>query len=276
MDKGYPVNRLRAEITYKKLLIKAGFKEAIYIPNHYFRKETEKTAMVINLKYYDDTVGILYGFCSTAIWDESDLIEQYGIADYVCNLREFVEIKANDDEELAREMINRFYRKYHQVEKDELLCITKEKRKQFMKQITSVLKPLGFRKKGNRWIKQINDSLMFAFDVEKNTYADLYYFDVGAYSLASSKEMWCFGEQLETGGTEIFDWKAHGGVTECEFDWQLQSTEELHKIINGAMEKYLSLFMNTPLAELGTERFIWEGCLCNRDCCEECWVQKNM
>ena len=43
-----------------------------------------------------------------------------------------------------------------------------------------------------------------------------------------------------------------------------------------AIETYIQPILQTPFSELGKESRIWTGCLCQRDRCEACWVEKNL
>ena len=52
--------------------------------------------------------------------------------------------------------------------------------------------------------------------------------------------------------------------------------KELNCLLNEAIQSILSPIINTPLAELGNQKEIWQGCTCPRNKCNACWVQKNL
>ena len=120
----------------KRLL---NIKEATKNPNHFYRKATEKTAFIVNLKYLTDGIGIVYGFCSTASLRDQyaeAFLGEYGKNDDECNLRFFVKIDAEISDSEAKKMIDACYRTYALTEKDIILEIVKEKRKAFVTNVT--------------------------------------------------------------------------------------------------------------------------------------------
>ena len=194
---------------YKKELLDYGFKEATSRPLHFYKELTEKTAFIVNLKAIPVGVGIVYGVASTAVlWTEGDwdYFRQQGRSDDDINLRFYSEINSQEDEARMGNAIADLYQTYLHRDKDELLADVKEKRKQFIQEITNVLKPLGFRKKGNQWRRKISDDIMLQFWADKSPYADLYYFEVGVYSMIPPGGMLCYGKRMDIKKTDIFDW----------------------------------------------------------------------
>ena len=264
--------------TYRQQLLDAGFAEASQRPFHFWKSITEKTAFIVNLKTLSKGVGVVYGVISTAVfWSEGDrnFFKQFGRSDDDCNLRFYIEVMSVDDETNARGEICRLYEEYLHIEKDALLATVKERRKQFIQQITNVLKPLGFRKKGNQWRKPLSENIMLQFWADKDPYSDLYYFEVDIYALNPPGGVWCYSKRLDTKGTDIFDWKGYS-EPHRRFDWQLQSTEDLLEIVNRAYEEELHPFIVYGIEEMGKKPFVWQGCFCNRKHCESCWVEKNL
>ena len=58
-------------------------------------------------------------------------------------------------------------------------------------------------------------------------------------------------------------------------DWQALSKEEFEFFLNRSVVPNLELIINTPLYELGKLPMIWTNCSCDRNKCEQCWVEKN-
>lgn len=264
--------------TCKQQLFDAGFAEATKRPMHFWKSLTEKTAFIVNLKELSAGVGIVYGVISTAVfWTEGDwdYFRQFGRSDDSCNLRFYIEIKSVDGEAKARTEICELYEEYLHIDKDTLLATVKERRKQFIQQITDVLKPLGFRKKGNQWRKPLSENIMLQFWADKDPYSDLYYFEVDIYALNPPGGVWCYSRRLDAKETDIFDWKGYS-EPHRRFDWQLQSTEDLLEIVNRAYEQELSPFLRNGIEEMGKQPFVWHNCICNRKRCADCWVEKNL
>lgn len=264
---------------YRKMLVEHGFDEATQNPFHFLRKLTDKTAFIINLKELPYGTGIVYGVISTALLGVRDgyceYFNQHGQFDGSCNLRFYLEILTESDAVVAADTIGMLYQKYLYIDKDTLLTNVKELRKQFILQITNVLKPLGFRKKGNQWRRKLSDDIMLQFWADKDPYSDLYYFEVDIYSLIPPGGVWCCSKRLDTKGTDIFDWK-NASEPHRRFDWQLQSTDDLLEIVNRAYEQELRPFLENDLFEMGKKSFVWNECICKRTRCENCWVEKNL
>ncbi len=256
---------------YKNLLLENNFEEATRVPLHFWKKLTDKTAFVVNLKELQFGVGIVYGVMSTAIlWTAEawDYFKQHGCSDDDCNLRFYLEICSHADEITASNTIGELYRNYLHTDKDTLLAEVKERRKLFLQQITDVLKPLSFQKKGNRWRKHISEDIDIQFWADKSPYSDLYYFqvDIGGG--------WCYSERLITTETDFFDFKNYS-EPDKRFDWQLQSAENLQAIVQRAYEEKMKPFLENELTEMGRQPFVWERCRCDRTKCPDCWVQRN-
>lgn len=263
---------------FRAQLLEAGFTEATQNALHFWKNLTEKTAFIVNLKTVPAGVGVVYGVMSTAIlWTAGDwdFFKQHGSSDDDCNLRFYQQICSETDEAEACSVIGSLYEQYRHTDKDTLLAVVKERRKQFIQQITNVLKPLGFRKKGNQWRKPLSENIMLQFWADKSPYADLYYFEVDIYAQNPPGGVWCYTKRLDTKGTDIFDRKGYS-EPHRRFDWQLQSTEDLLEIVKRAYEEELRPLLETDLTELGKQPFVWQGCICQRKHCPTCWVEKNL
>lgn len=266
--------------TYKEILIKNGFQEALDIncsPFHFWKRLTDKTAFIVNLKDLENKVGVVYGVISTAVFwtdDEWGFFKLIGRSDEDCNLRFYVEIHSDEDEVSAKISIEKLYQEYLYIDKDALLANVKQRRKEFIKQITDFFKPLGFRKKGNQWRKQLSENIMLQFWADKDPYSDLYYFEFDVFSINPPGGLWCYDIRLDTQGTEIFDWKKMSQPN-TRFDWQLQATEDLLEIVTFAYEQEMKPFLENDLSEMGKLPYIWDACTCQRKHCPNCWIEKN-
>ena len=171
---------------YREMLLAAGFRE----PAERFSRSwhwlfckplTSLTAFVVNLQGYDDHVEVTYGCASTAtalMTGNEDAVAALDIASDEITLRARLTLRDGaEDASAIREM----YEAFRTVEKDELLTLAKERRKAFIREIAVCLKPLGFRKQGNIWRREMPQGLTLAFHLQKSSYADLYYFNIDLY-----------------------------------------------------------------------------------------------
>ncbi len=232
----------------------------------FFKQGTELTAFIVNLKEIGEGIEVVFGWASTAFTlmkgCENSLIEN-GIWNEYINIREKVIILHDEKNTIANQRIKEMYDKYSTLEKDELLEIAKQKRKEFINKIGVRLKPLGFKKKGNAWNKFIDDEFYVMFDVQKSNFSDEYYFNV----------------IVNTNNREFVGECFYGRVFPeelCPLDWQLFPGDKFMTFLDKEVVDLLVHIINTPLLELGKEKMIWEGCTCERDNCTVCWVEKNL
>ncbi len=262
--------------SYRALLLEAGFAEASKNPFHFWKILYDKTAFIVNLKILPDGVGVVYGCTSTAsLWTEKDWEYFYetGASDDDCKLRYYAQILSESDEATVGESIRALHERYREVEKDDLLKDVKERKKEFINRIHARLKPLGFRKKGNQWKKQLNDELILAFCADKPPFCDLFYFEVYILTKSPSYCMGCYNKRLEALGTDIFDFKIYS-ESHYRYDWQLQA-EEFEPYFERILQEEILPLVNTDLSDLGKNPEIAKRCYCPQDRCASCWIAKE-
>ncbi|MBQ4102570.1 MAG: DUF4304 domain-containing protein [Oscillospiraceae bacterium] len=249
---------------YKDLLLAAGFSEAKELPLHFFKETNSYVAFIVNI-VCNDGVEICYGFSSTAFTrmsgDEMALIN-YGVRSEDITLREKEKITASEDEARVAQTIYEYHQRYCAVSKEELLLLAKEKRKGFVNIISDQLKPLGFKKKNSTWTYSLNENYYVSFNAQKSAYSDSYYFNIYIGLFGTNNYGDCFYTRVSP----------QNDVT----DWQLISKEEFLSWLHTMIETDLLPIINTPLAELGAKKDIWQGCYCKREKCQNCWVEKNL
>ena len=245
----------------REKILSANFQEAEWEFRQFsfYRCTLEKIAFIVNLKDYGDHVSVTYGF--TSIVDQ-DHLKHYGEDNNDIKLR-FCSVIKNEQDlvTVAREMQN-VYDTYLGRSKDEILSLKKERQKQFLQKIAEKLKPLGFKKKGAKWTRFLDSDFCLEFEAQKSQWTDEYYFNVSVYHKDIQFPQ-CYGTRLNTNGKGIYN-------------WQLMTDEELNCLLNEAIQSILIPIINTPLAELGCQKEIWQGCTCPRNKCNACWVQKNL
>ena len=222
------------------MLGEAGFCRSKVFEHRFFRQITELTALIVNLRKVDDGVQIVYGVSSTAFTkmagSENALID-CGVDDSDCTLREKAVIQDINCKDAAGCIVKAFFDTYMHLEKDALLDAAKEKRKQFINRIAVRLKPLGFKKKGNKWYRRIGDTFELTFEAQKSGFSDEYYFNVVLRSDMNTRIFPCYYERV------MFN-------DEAMFDWQLLSDHEITALIDAAVNDHLMPLINSDEIKL--------------------------
>lgn len=208
--------------------------------------------------------GVVFGWAFQGKGEAGEhVLCEYGIDANECNLRFFHGVSTEADWCEAKSAIEKCYRDYLEWTKDELLALIKEKRKAFIQRFTARLKPLGFRKKSNHWLRTIGEKYVFEVDAQKSMYSDEYYVNLsitpqefkGTYLI-------CFHSRIPFGGGYIVD-------------WQLTPGEEIERVLDSMMGEYVIPAVEGNLTELGQLDRIQKNCHCKRIHCPDCWVEKN-
>lgn len=254
---------------YRTRLVCEGFAEASRNPLHFWRRLHDKTAFVINLKPTVNGIGVVYGCTSIAGFDKTFLCED-GVSDDDCKIRYYKQICSETDEVSIGESIQLLHEQYREIDKDALLKDAKEHKKEFINQIHTRLKPLGFRKKGYQWSKILNDKLILKFCADLPPFLDLFYFEVHILTQNPSYCMGCYNKRLEAPGTDVLDFRKYSESTR-RFDWQLQADEFESYFERVLQEEILPLISNNP-EELRNNPEIIRWCHCPMDRCDSCWL----
>lgn len=232
----------------------------------FFKPMTELTAFIVNLRGNDVSVEVTFGYASTAFTRftgcENALIER-GVSNEDITIREKVIIRDEADEIIAKNKIDEMYKAYQYVKKDDLLVLAKEKRKAFIQQIHTRLKPLGFRKKANSWTYTIDDTFYLMFNAQKSDFSDTYYFNVYIGKNGTNDYGDCYYTRIAPEDM-------------CPMDWQTLSKDDFYLFLDDSVVPELVKIISTPLTELGQQAFYWPDCLCDRKKCESCWMKKNL
>lgn len=223
MEAIYPQKSERY-MKYREMLFSKGFSEAKKKNGHFFRQATEHTAFVINFE--DDEEGcitIMYGFASTSYMagDEEWFLNHGAYIDD-CQVRNILCIWDSKSQADAGKRISDFYEQYRNHSKDEILSVKKERQKRFLDHFARTLKPLGFKKKGTKWTKALENGSALTFDAQKSAFSDRYYFNVtvhdasNLYIVYSNERVVMYGQ-----GT---------------YNWQLMTEEQIDDLIQYAIK----------------------------------------
>ena len=251
-------------LAYREKLLAAGFWEADrdYRQYYFYRCVAEKVAFILNLKDMGDYIRVVFGFTTVGDAAAEAFLKEHGTDDDDIKLRYLAIIETEADAEHATARIRDILALHGGCSKDEIQARKKERQKQFLQTITDKLKPLCFKKKNTTWTCPLEGDFLLSFQAQKSQWSDVYYWNI-SISHSAVPFPQCFATRLVTNGTSL-----------C--NWQLLSDEEWASTLDQAVNNYLLPFMRTPLAELGRRGEIWQGCLCNREKCENCWVEKNV
>ena len=248
-------------LSYRDAALKSGMQEAAWEHSqfHFYRRTADKAAFALNLKDFGTHIRVVYGF--TTIPDE-DFFRDNGGDDDDIKLRHAATIRDDEDEAEAARAIQAVFEQYRHTAKDDILALKKERQKEFLSRIHAYLKPLGFAKKASKWTRKLPDDLILEFEAQKSSYSDVYYFNISLYPVGQPYPA-CFSARLTTDGEQTHN-------------WQILTDERFQDIMKRAIETYIRPILQTPLSELGKDSRVWAGCLCQRDRCEACWVEKNL
>ena len=222
----YPKQSARY-MQYRDKLLAAGFSEAKQHYGHFFRQATEKTAFVINLDDEEYGVSVMYGFASTAFMaGDEEWFANNGSDNDSCQVRNILSVCDERDEPNAAEIISAFYMQYKGYSKDEILALKKERQKAFLDHFTPALKPLGFRKKGAKWSKDLCNGTALSFEAQKSAYSDEYYFNVSVHDISDFYARQSY-ERVVVHDSQIYN-------------WQLMTDEQIENLIQYALTKYVT------------------------------------
>ncbi len=233
---------------------------------HFYKPMTDLTAFVVNLTGKDEYIQITYGYASTAFTrcsGDENTLDEWGISDESVTLREKIHIHDANDEQIAKDKIAQMYERYAQTQKDDLLLVAKNKQKEFIQQIASKLKPLGFKKKANTWTRILEDEYYLMFNVQKSAFSDECYFNIYIGKNGTNDYGDCYYTRIAPQEMYPLDWQS---ISKEDFDLFLEKIA-------------IPMFQNiiaTPLSQLGKVPSYWKGCTCNHTKCQQCWMEKNL
>ncbi|MBQ7323522.1 MAG: DUF4304 domain-containing protein [Clostridia bacterium] len=248
-------------LSLREKILNTNFKEAEWEFRQFgfYRCTLEKVAFIVNLKDEGDHISVIYGY--TSIVDQ-DHLKNYGEDNSNIKLRFCSVVKTEQDQMAVASDVKKVYDTYFDKSKDEILSLKKERQKQFLQKIAEKLKPLGFKKKNAKWTRALDSDFCLEFEAQKSRWSDEYYFNISIYHKDIQYPQ-CYGTRLNTNRKGIYN-------------WQLMTDEELNCLLDVAIQSFLMPIINTPFAELGKRKEIWQGCTCSRNKCNTCWVHKNL
>ena len=216
-------------------LIKNGFKRGIYYQERFYKYLTNQTAFVINIRDHGKFVNIVYGITTVSLNQElREHFEKFIQDDYNITLRNITSFATIDEENKISNDINDFYSKCHLLNKEELLDVSKEKRKEFINCFKTLLKPYGLKKKSNKWSKDLDGNLILNFYLNKSIYSDVYYLDLWI-NVQDKPNRLCYSKRYAYNNNYTINWQF---LNLNEFMQYLKKTliEDIDLIINSKID----------------------------------------
>ena len=179
-------------------------------------------------------------------------LNQLGVNSDEITVRSLIKYTYGDPELSIWSTIQSFYDQYANYSKDELLTLAKERKKDFLNAIKLKLKPLGLKKRGNRWSISLNQHYNLSFSVEKTRFCDCYRFSYDIQCVESDNPYrYCCIIPI---GYDYKDGKQ-------DYNWQCHSVAELDRFFEFIIEDILlpiincdTLQLNDLIAEINTAR----------------------
>lgn len=217
---------------YREMMFEKGFSEAKQKTGHFFRQATEQTAFVINLEVDEDScITILYGFTSTAYMaGDEEWFVNHGSDMDDCQVRNILCIWDAESEAGAKTIISNFYEQYKNHAKEEILAVKKERQKEFLAHFARALKPLGFKKKGTKWTRELENGRALTFDAQKSSFSDQYYFNITVHEASNLYTTYSY-ERVVMYGSDIYN-------------WQLMTQDQIENLIQYALKNYIEPKLN--------------------------------
>ena len=222
LPKTYPQKSVRY-MQYRESLLSHGFSEATDCYGNFLLPTTENAAFIVNLGDEEYGVNIVYGFASTA--GDPAWFADHGVDNETCQVRNITFVHDEKTEEEASLEISDFYRQYESLSKDEILALKKERQKVFLGYFTRAFKPLGFKKKGAKWTKALNNGSSLSFEAQKSAYSDQYYFNVSIHADDDFYKRNHY-ERVVIDKSDIYN-------------WQLMSEEQIENLIQFILKTHI-------------------------------------
>ena len=219
-------------IKYSEILFSNSFSEAKQKEGHFFRQATEQTAFVVNFENDEEScITILYGFASTAYMaGDEEWFGNHGADIDDCQVRNILCVWDEESEANARTSISDFYEQYKNHTKEEILAVKKERQKEFLAHFARALKPLGFKKKGTKWTRELENGRALTFDAQKSAFSDQYYFNVTVHEASNLYATHSY-ERVVMYGSGIYN-------------WQLMTQDQIENLIQYTLKNYIEPKLN--------------------------------
>ena len=242
-------------------LIKNGFKRGIYYQERFYKYLTNQTAFIINVRDHGKFISIVYGINTVSLDKElRNHFENFSETDDNITLRKNISFSSLEEEILVNNIIKEFYYKYETLNKEQLLTVSKEKRKDFIDCFKTLLKPYGLKKKSNKWSKDLDENLTLNFHLNKSIYSDIYYLDLWI-NVQDKPNRLCYS-------------KRYSYYNNYTINWQFLNLNEFMQYLKKTLIEDIDLIINSKIEDLHLKEEIFENSFCEKNICDNCKFNK--
>lgn len=242
-------------------LIKNGFKRGIYYQERFYKYLTNQTAFIINVRDHGKFISIVYGINTVSLDKElRNHFENSSETDDNITLRKNISFSNLEEEILVNNIIKEFYYKYETLNKEQLLTVSKEKRKDFIDCFKTLLKPYGLKKKSNKWSKDLDENLTLNFHLNKSIYSDVYYLDLWI-NVQDKPNRLCYS-------------KRYAYNNNYTINWQFLNLNEFMQYLKKTLIEDIDLIINSKIEDLDLKEETFENTFCEKNICDNCKFNK--
>lgn len=245
---------------YSKL-IDNGFTQSSIYQDRFYKYLTNQTAFIINVRDHGKFISIVYGINTVSLDKElRNHFENFSEDDDNITLRKNISFSNLEEEILVNNIIKEFYYKYETLNKEQLLTVSKEKRKEFIDCFKTLLKPYGLKKKSNKWSKDLNENLTLNFYLNKSIYSDVYYLDLWI-NVQDKPNRLCYS-------------KRYSYYNNYTINWQFLNLNEFMQYLKKTLIEDIDLIINSKIDDLHLKDETFENTFCEKNICDNCKFNK--
>lgn len=245
---------------YSKL-IDNGFTQSSIYQDRFYKYLTNQTAFIINVRDHGKFISIVYGINTVSLDKElRNHFENFSETDDNITLRKNISFSNLEEEILVNNIIKEFYYKYETLNKEQLLTVAKEKRKEFIDCFKTLLKPYGLKKKSNKWSKDLDENLTLNFHLNKSIYSDVYYLDLWI-NVQDKPNRLCYS-------------KRYSYYNNYAINWQFLNLNEFMQYLKKTLIEDVDLIINLKIYDLQLKDETFENTFCEKNICDNCKFNK--
>lgn len=245
---------------YSKL-IDNGFTQSSIYQDRFYKYLTNQTAFIINVRDHGKFISIVYGINTVSLDKElRNHFENFSETDDNITLRKNISFSNLEEEILVNNIIKEFYYKYETLNKEQLLTVAKEKRKEFIDCFKTLLKPYGLKKKSNKWSKDLDENLTLNFHLNKSIYSDVYYLDLWI-NVQDKPNRLCYS-------------KRYSYYNNYAINWQFLNLNEFMQYLKKTLIEDIDLIINSKIDDLQLKDETFENTFCEKNICDNCKFNK--
>lgn len=203
------------------------------------------------VSFYDTTDGSLNWYLANGIGEGSN------------GLARIVPVETEADIDSAVTFILRDLADLHNKSQAEIMQIVKDDFDRFTSDVDAILLPYFGTCDENGIYRAHRRGYDLTVTFHQTFFGDWYYFDFRISRPEETGYDMCFFHSVKNGNRSFHD-------------WQVGSHEALHRDLKHMVETVVVPFLSGRLESLGASEFVQKRCLCGRDHCERCWVEKNV